>query len=355
MKHSEKTRQSLIMHYQKYPRLQIQDIFKYIYQSSFGCEHMVSSLKTSTDSIRSEIDNTFAYDGPLVEHLDGLYSRVHLSYLNHGLSAETLGKLFLKSSKTEPDGKSDLENKLNIVKDLVCANKLPFSINELEKSAQEWQSNGYPPLHHSDIFRKEYKPSYRVIANKYVPFLTLFAKLDKMLKNDSKIVAIDGGSASGKTTLGEMLKEIYDCTVFHTDDFFLRPEQRTPERYAEIGGNIDRERFLEEILIPLSKNQPVFYRRFDCSTMTLAPFTKVIPEKLVVIEGTYSMHPEFENYYDFSIFMDISPKLQKTRIAKRNSPQVAAQFYNNWIPLEQIYFSNMHTKNRCDMSIPILE
>ena len=78
-----------------------------------------------------------------------------------------------------------------------------------------------------------------------------------MLQNGNAVIAIEGGSASGKTTLGALLETLYDCTVFHMDDFFLRPEQRTPERYAEVGGNIDRERFLEEVLIPLRQKETI--------------------------------------------------------------------------------------------------
>ena len=81
----------------------------------------------------------------------------------------------------------------------------------------------------------------------------LFEEIEKRLEKRPLTLVVDGPSASGKTTLSEMLREKYDCTVFHMDDFFLRAEQRTPERYAEIGGNIDRERFLEDVLIPLKK------------------------------------------------------------------------------------------------------
>ncbi|MBQ8758231.1 MAG: hypothetical protein IJZ20_00890, partial [Clostridia bacterium] len=81
-----------------------------------------------------------------------------------------------------------------------------------------------------------------------MPFLPLFAKLDGMLLTGNVRLAVEGGSASGKSTLGALLESVYDCTVFHMDDFFLRPEQRTPERFAEIGGNVDRERFLSEVL-----------------------------------------------------------------------------------------------------------
>ena len=59
------------------------------------------------------------------------------------------------------------------------------------------------------------------------------------------IVAIDGKCTSGKTTLASKLAELYDCNVFHMDDVFPRPEQRTPERFAEVGEEIQRQRILE--------------------------------------------------------------------------------------------------------------
>ena len=185
--------------------------------------------------------------------------------------------------------------------------------------------------------------------NKYIEFSPIFSEIDKLLKNGSAVIAIEGGSASGKTTLSQILLKIYDCTVFHMDDFFLRPEQRTPERFAEVGGNVDRERFLKEVLIPLSKNEPIYYSKFDCSTFTLMPPVKVIPKKLTIIEGAYSMHPDLADYYDFSVFLDISPELQKQRILKRNSPEFAERFFKEWIPMEQIYFSKMKVKERCTL------
>ena len=74
----------------------------------------------------------------------------------------------------------------------------------------------------------------------------LFSEIEKLLaEKDRVVVAIDGGAASGKTTLAGMLSERYGGAIVHMDDFFLRPEQRTPERFAEAGGNFDRERFTE--------------------------------------------------------------------------------------------------------------
>ena len=85
---------------------------------------------------------------------------------------------------------------------------------------------------------------------------TIRKKIDELLtQKDMVVVAIDGKCTSGKTTLASKLVQIYDCNVFHMDDFFLRPEQRTPERFAEVGGNVDYERFQEEVLLPLKSRK----------------------------------------------------------------------------------------------------
>ena len=151
------------------------------------------------------------------------------------------------------------------------------------------------------------------------------------------IVAIDGKCTSGKTTLASQLGEIYDCNVFHMDDFFLRPEQRTPERFAEVGGNVGYERFHEEVLLPLKSGKAFSYRPFDCSTFTLAAPVTVAPKKLNVIEGTYSHHPYFGNPYDLKILLTVDEEIQRQRILERPA-FLHKRFFEEWIPMENRYF-----------------
>lgn len=180
----------------------------------------------------------------------------------------------------------------------------------------------------------------------------LYKEIEEMLQKGPVLMAIDGGSASGKTTLGEALRERFETTVFHMDDFFLRPEQRTKERFEEPGGNVDRERFLEEVLLPLSHGEEVTFRRFDCTSFTLEVPTTVERKPLVVVEGAYSMHPELAEYYDFKVYLDIDKTCQKERVIKR-SPEKAERFMTEWIPMEEKYFQAMEVRNRADMVIEI--
>ncbi len=182
-------------------------------------------------------------------------------------------------------------------------------------------------------------------------FLSLCEKLDALLEKGEVRLAIEGGSASGKTTLAEQLLQRYDCNIFHMDDFFLKPFQRTPERLAEAGGNVDRERFFEEVLRPLSEGKSVAYRRYDCKTATLLPPTVIAPKKLTVVEGAYSMHPALSAYYDLSIFLEIEPEVQRQRILRRNGAEQAVRFFEEWIPMERHYFEKTAVKERCDLII----
>lgn len=117
-------------------------------------------------------------------------------------------------------------------------------------------------------------------------------QIDDLLKTGRQIlIGIDGNCTAGKTTLAAVLEKEYDCNVFHMDDFFLRPQQRTAERYVEPGGNVDYERFQEEVLIPLKKGSAFSYCPFSCKTFSLSDAVEVTPKALNIVEGTYYLHP----------------------------------------------------------------
>ena len=354
VKSTRHTAEKLLAHLQAYPHLTPQDVFKFLHQSAFGCEHLVTDEQAVTERLCNEtngLDLSVAHSD--IEPLDGHFSRVHLGYLKTGLAAQTLGKLLCISSKICSHDVDELERKLDVARRLAAKHIMPFSEQEFVDAWEAWRTQGYPALHHSDAFRFEYHPAYRVIHNRYLPFLPLFSRLDTLLPQKRVLLAIEGGSASGKSTLGELLQAIYGCTVCHMDDFFLRPEQRTPERLSQVGGNIDVERFLDEVLVPLYKGEVASYRRYDCSTATVLPAVPTTTTPLTVIEGAYSMHPLAEGYYDLSVFLDVESDTQRNRIRKRNSPPMAERFFTEWIPLEERYFDHTDIRSRCDLIIPV--
>lgn len=184
------------------------------------------------------------------------------------------------------------------------------------------------------------------------PFRWLSEQIDLLLeKQDAVVVAIDGNCTAGKTTLAKELASRYDCNVFHMDDFFLRPEQRTPQRFSEIGGNVDYERFYEEVLLPLKKGKPFSYRPFDCKHVISSDPITVTPKRLTVIEGSYSLHPYFHDPYDLKILLTVSPQLQRQRILQRPEP-LHRRFFEQWIPMENAYLESLQSRINAE-NIPV--
>ena len=180
--------------------------------------------------------------------------------------------------------------------------------------------------------------------------------LNKILDNINKlttpsIIAIDGRGASGKTTLANQLKDKLKCNVVHLDDFFLRPEQRTEERLSSPGGNVDHERFINEVLINLKTNQTFSYKPYICKTSAFGDDITITPNQITIIEGSYSTHPEFREFIDFSIFIDIDSEEQLKRIKERNGDTALKIFKEKWIPLEEKYFDFYNTRENCNLYI----
>lgn len=160
------------------------------------------------------------------------------------------------------------------------------------------------------------------------------------------IISIDGRCASGKTTLAFALqKKIPDSKIVHLDDFFLRPEQRTPERYATPGKNVDAERLIQEVLEPYLSNQDIVYAPFSCKTTTLQKPIVLGHPKILILEGSYCANSDLSGYADLKIFTTVDSQTQLARIERRNGKEKLADFETRWIPLEESYFDTLDFSN----------
>jgi len=184
----------------------------------------------------------------------------------------------------------------------------------------------------------------------------LFARIDELMcEKDHVLVAIDGDCASGKTTLAGGLAKVYDCNVVHLDQFFLRPEQRTKERLAKPGGNVDFERFSEEVLDKLKVGKAFSYHPFNCKIQDFDAPILLLPKKLTIIEGSYSHLPSLAKHYDLKVFLSIPKEVQLERILKRNGEVMLEKFKSMWIPMEKQYAEAFEIKANSDLKFDYLK
>ena len=95
--------------------------------------------------------------------------------------------------------------------------------------------------------------------------------------------------------------------------------------------------------------QPFQYDVFSCKTGGITKSSMITPKAINIIEGAYSLHPYFENTYDYKIMMTIDLYEQKKRILARNSEMMLVRFINEWIPKENAYLEKCNIKSTCDI------
>lgn len=195
------------------------------------------------------------------------------------------------------------------------------------------------------VFHREQKHQDDTVPQEICRMIDTALSMSEMTEQVN--VAIDGVCGGGKSTLGQALAKKYDCNLFHMDDFFLRPEQRTPERYAQAGGNVDYERFQSEVLEHLADREGFTYSPFECGSMELGEPRTVPYRRLNIIEGAYSCHPYFGDVYQLRFFADLSAEEQRARILARNGEEKYKRFEKEWIPMENKYFETYGIREKC--------
>jgi uridine kinase len=328
---------------QRYPESEILDLVKLAYQAAWGPAHGIGDRERawkyfSREFAEAKADETL----PLFEVISPDYCRFNLgAWKAAGLPEQWLFNMFCASAETLPDSQLIFDNYICQLRKLLADRK-----EELDNFMKRYQGGA---VHHSAHYRRKYNPSYRLVNIRFITALPVLRAAAKMPEKEISIIAIDGRAASGKTTLAGQLALILNAEVIHMDDFFLPVELRTPARLTEPGGNIHYERFKTEVLPELKQNKPFAYRRFDCSSMKLGKKRNITAARWRIVEGAYSMHPEFGDYADLKVFFDISPAEQIKRIRKRNGEKMAEIFAARWIPMEEKYIKTFDIKAKADI------
>ncbi|MEG2295325.1 MAG: hypothetical protein RSB96_01085 [Oscillospiraceae bacterium] len=340
-------------HLQRYPKMQPQDVVKLMYQHEFGCGHMVINPQSSLLRLQEEVLHICKEkieEAQLFEQIGNKLCRINLNELENRGSLETLNCVFVYTANCIKGNITSFEQKLEVLKADTKDMDFLFSHTKFCDYLHEYKILGYPVVSHSEEYKLAYRPSYRVIIQEYEKYFSVFCKIDALLKTGKNItIAIDGNCASGKSTLAQFLSKIYDCNVISMDDFFLQSHQKTKERLFEIGGNIDYERFMHQVVKNIENSRQIAYEQYNCQTQVLDNLVYLMPKKLTIIEGVYSMRDDFLGVYDLKIFLSIDPVQQLDRILKRNGAEMQLHFQSEWIPLENQYFDNRNIAQKCDL------
>lgn len=163
-----------------------------------------------------------------------------------------------------------------------------------------------------------------------------------------RIVALDGRCAAGKPRWRRACSSRPGATWCIWMTFSCAPPSGPRRVCGSPGGNVDRERFLAEVLRPLPARGGLHLPPVRLPHTGLEAAGRLDPAPLTIVEGAYSCHPDLWDLYDLHLFLTVSPDEQLRRIRARNGADGLEMFQNRWIPLEEAYFQAFSIEKRCE-------
>jgi para-aminobenzoate synthetase len=175
------------------------------------------------------------------------------------------------------------------------------------------------------------------------------------------VVAIDGRSGSGKSTVAKALAQSVDAGIVPCDDFFAASvtdaewDRRTPEQRA--ADAMDWRRLKREAIEPLRAGRSARWCAFDFLAgpgsdgtypMQRTP-TELAPKSVVLIDGAYSARPELADLLDLSVLVEAAPTTREARLAAREKAEFLRQWHARWDVAEEHYFGHVRPPSAFDV------
>jgi uridine kinase len=165
------------------------------------------------------------------------------------------------------------------------------------------------------------------------------------------VVAVDGGSGAGKTTIAEKLRRLTKIVLVPLDDFYQTVITESEWHYKTVeqrlNGVFDWSRVRSEALEPLRAGRPGRWHAFDFTrglskegTYGLKnEVTELAPAPTILVEGSYSASPPLRDLIDFAVLVDVQNKTRHLRTAARGGDtEFLAKWHAIWDAVERHYF-----------------
>lgn len=164
------------------------------------------------------------------------------------------------------------------------------------------------------------------------------------------VVALDGRSGVGKSTLASALAERLDACVIAGDDFYAGGvELRTDPPASRAAACIDWTR-QRAVLEALAAGRRARWRAFDwasfdgrlCDAVSMAE-----PAPVVILEGAYAARPELADLLDLRVVVSVPDEVRLARLTAREGS--IGRWEEQWHEAEAFYFATVMPTGRFDI------
>jgi hypothetical protein len=158
---------------QRYPAMQIEDLYKLVYQATLGNEHLMTDSVMVHNYLIQELESVQADSNePLLEEIspDGTVVRLNLRpFKARNGDHRVLFQAMMQTARMFQKSPERLDRYWGDLEQMAAAGAIPFDATAAQSFFREMREKEYPAVHHSDAYAEKYSPAYRVVLKKYVP------------------------------------------------------------------------------------------------------------------------------------------------------------------------------------------
>jgi uridine kinase len=171
------------------------------------------------------------------------------------------------------------------------------------------------------------------------------------------VVAVDGYSGAGKSTIAGRLADALHATVVHIDDFYA--DLPDPVRWRLTPGHgVDRyfdwTRLRDQALLPLHRGHTARFRCCDWATgASLTATIREVPARpMIILEGVYAARPQLADHVDLTVLVKTPADVRADRIRRRDHPPHHQQWHSRWHAAEALYFHTIRPPHSFHLITP---
>jgi uridine kinase len=146
-----------------------------------------------------------------------------------------------------------------------------------------------------------------------------------------------------------------DAEIVHVDDFYLPSRLRSKNAAESIAADFDLQRLRQQVLEPLSRDEPGYFQQYDWIRDELAGFKSVPAGGVVIIEGIYALLPPLTDCYDYRIWVECPYEMRLARGLARDGESARDLWVNRWMPAEDRYVRTFQPQKKADLVVDASE
>jgi uridine kinase len=167
------------------------------------------------------------------------------------------------------------------------------------------------------------------------------------------LVALDGRSAAGKSTLAQQVAARTAALVIDGDDFYRGGDDafwraRSPAEKVDLVIDWRRQRTL---LTKVGRGEPARWQPYDweADDRRQGAEVNVGPAAVVILDGAYSARRELADLFALRVLLDVPRETRRERLLLREGERYRAEWEARWGRAEDLYFEQLMPRESFDL------